>query len=180
MDAISPAPKRLGRRVLQVVLAAAALCIVAGLLLPRSSAPDKAKQIRCVQNLHKAAAGLLRAAVGNDGRFPPTNHWPDALLSAAASGPAWTSEKLICPADTTSRPLPYTTYAFNRALDGKRLAEVDLLTVMLFESAGGWNVSGGQTEVLLSWHNGTVNVALVDGSVQECTPTRLAKLNWGP
>jgi prepilin-type processing-associated H-X9-DG protein len=49
--------------------------------------------------------------------------------------------------------------------------------VLLFETAGGWNQSGGR-ELLTTERHGGCNVAFADGSVRLVKPDELGTLRW--
>jgi prepilin-type processing-associated H-X9-DG protein len=52
---------------------------------------------------------------------------------------------------------------------------------MIFETDGGWNVSGGR-ELLLAKprHGHTVTVGFADGHVEQVPESRLSQLRWNP
>ena len=62
-------------------------------------------------------------------------------------------------------------------------SKIDPQTVMIFESDGGWNASGGP-ELMISrarHERGRVFVvAFADGSVQEVPESQLGTLRWDP
>jgi hypothetical protein len=69
----------------------------------------------------------------------------------------------------------------NRAVAGRTLSTVPPDTVMLFESAGGWNITGGQGDLLSrSPHGRTYVIGLADGSVRQLTQAELPTLRWEP
>lgn len=150
------------------------LAILAAMLLPAlAQAKSRAQTINCVNNMKQLALGVRIYATDNKDQFPPAETWCDAINSTVGS-----PRVFICPA---APPGQRSSYAFNAKLGGKKDGEVNPSTVMIFETAEGWNRSGGPESMLKTpRHNRTFVVAFVDGSVQQVTAARLAQLRWDP
>ena len=77
-----------------------------------------------------------------------------------------------------------SSYAFNTALSGKNLNEVNPGTVIVFETDLGWNGSGGLKDALefLEFFNGhAIAVGTADGAVhQVSSPDQLRRMRWDP
>jgi prepilin-type processing-associated H-X9-DG protein len=54
-------------------------------------------------------------------------------------------------------------------------------TVLIFETDGGWNLSGGP-ELLLNTprHSQSITVGFADGHVEQVKPARVEQLRWDP
>jgi prepilin-type processing-associated H-X9-DG protein len=157
------------------------LPILAAVLLP---ALMKAKQsvhkaqaeggaIRCVSNVQQLALAIRIYSTDNTNHFPSAATWCDAVKSQVGS------EKVFrCPLGDAARRCDY---AFNARLDGIEDSGINGETVLLFETDGGWNASGGP-ELLLRTprHGGVVVVAFADGSVRQIPPEQLVELRWNP
>ncbi|MHC4574111.1 MAG: hypothetical protein ACYS76_08260 [Planctomycetota bacterium] len=131
----------------------------------------------CMSSLHCLAVAANQYAKAHEGYLPSADKWCDLLMETAPS----LSERIFkCPAEKGG----VCNYAFNRKLDGLRLADVPNDVVLLFEANGGWNVSGGQ-ELLTMRHKGTdgvnCNVAFGDFSVRRWPGlTEEKSLRWKP
>lgn len=88
----------------------------------------------------------------------------------------------------SSRTVPFLAnsnqpcgFAFNTNLSGMNIGKINPSTVLLFESDGGWNASGGPQQALQqSQHGRKIVVAFVDGHVETVGPERLDQLRWKP
>ncbi len=145
----------------------------AGLTLPAlAKAKTKAQRINCLSNLKMLGLGLRMYANDNSGKYPLANNWCDAIRNDVSS-----DKPFKCAAASQGQRC---TYAYNAKLSGKREADVDPSTVMLFEIEGGWNISGGPELMLPKARHGGYNVSLADGSVMQVTPSQLSRLRWDP
>jgi len=154
------------------------LPVFAGLMLPAlAKAKQKAIIVNCQYNLRQLATGVLIYAGDNNDRFPPAAGWSDAISNYV--GP---SKVFQCPADTGHR----CSYAFNQALDGKKMSEVNGKTVLFFESDAGWNGAGGSEAAASRGHHNAyvheeiINIVHVDGSIESVPLSQLAALRWNP
>ena len=150
------------------------LLILPAMLLPAlAKAKERAQTINCVNNLKQLGLAVRIYSGDNKDQFPPAATWCDAIRNAAGS------ERIFkCPAGD---PNQKCHYAFNAKLDGIATSKVDPSTVVIFETSGGWNVSGGP-ELMLDHprHGRMFVVALADGSVQQISQARLKALRWDP
>jgi hypothetical protein len=148
--------------------------VMAAMLLPAlAQAKAKAQSINCVNNLKQLAVGVRLYASDNKDQFPPAGTWCDALLQSFG-----TEKVSQCPAGDIGKRCHY---AFNAKLSGMEQDRIDPNTVVLFETEGGWNLSGGP-ELMLQKprHARRYVVVLADGSVQQMTEARLKDLRWDP
>jgi len=101
----------------------------------------------------------------------PLNNWCDTLK------PYYENDKYcLCPKDKTGP----CSYAMNENIPAD---ENDLPPdlVLLFESAPGWNQSGGTDDVVTDRHgekNPGANIAFADGHVEFVKPEDIPTLRW--
>jgi prepilin-type processing-associated H-X9-DG protein len=147
------------------------IAILAGLLLPAlAQAKGKAQQINCMNNLKSMSVGLRLYAGDNGDKLPYATNWCDAIINEVGSPRVYQ-----CPAHDGAR----CSYAYNAAVSGLELDDVDPRTVVLFESNRGWNGAGG-AEAAAKRHPRGVAVAYADGSVETVPVGRLPDLRWNP
>ncbi|MBI3851836.1 MAG: DUF4190 domain-containing protein [Verrucomicrobia bacterium] len=146
---------------------------MAGLTLPAlAKAKQKAQTINCANNMKQLALAVRIYAGDNTDQYPPAATWCDAIQSTVGS-----AKVFQCP----SHPERRSAYAFNRNLDGKKEGEINPRTVLLFESDGGWNGTGGSEQLVAHQHSTrTVNVAFADGSVAQWPRSQLSSQRWEP
>ncbi len=142
------------------------------MLLPvLARAKGRARSTVCAHNLRQLALAVATYADANGDRLPPASTWCDALLPLA--GPA----AFQCPLRAGQR----CGYAFNQALSGKKLGEVNPRMVLLFESDTGWNGTGDARQLAPHGHpSQAVNVAFADFSVQQVKLSEVTSLQWNP
>ena len=154
--------------------------ITAAMLLPAlARAKSKAQTIGCMNNVKQLSLGLMMYANANGDKFPPADRWCDAILKDVGS-----EKVFICPG---ASPDSRCHYAFNQKLGGFSIAKIRSpgRTVMIFESDGGWNASGGR-ELMTQRprHARACVVGFADGHVESLTEyqyrSRLAQLVWDP
>jgi len=148
------------------------LPILAGMMLPAlANAKDKAQTIRCVNNVKQLALALRMYANDNNDTYPKAEKWCDAILNEAG-----TPTIFVCPGANDGQR---SHYAFNAKLSGKKEGDVHPETVMIFECAGGWNISGGKDNAE-KHHRRTYVVGFADGSVRQISEGRIESLRWDP
>jgi prepilin-type processing-associated H-X9-DG protein len=149
------------------------VAIPAAMLLPAlAKAKQKAQTIHCVNNVRQLELVVRMYAEDNKDKFPPAETWCDAIQINAGS-----SKVFQCVVIPDLR----CGYAFNARLSGKKVDEVNLQTVMVFESNAGWNASGGPELMLKSPRHGKrFVVGFADGHVEQVTEARLQQLRWDP
>jgi hypothetical protein len=151
------------------------LCLpfLTALTLPAlARAKQRAQSISCVNNMKQLGLAVKVYALNHNDQFPPAATWCDAILINVGS-----PKVFECPAESGRR----CAYAFNVKLNGKKEAEINPQTVLLFESDAGWNGSGGPGDLKPHQHSSrTVNVALADGAVMQIPRAQLSTLRWEP
>ncbi len=151
--------------------------LFAAMLLPAlAKAKQKATTIQCMNNVKQLNLGLVMYASDYKDQLPAGSNWCDALQQYVASNP----NVFVC---RQGKAGERSHYAFNARLAGVSTRDISApaQTVLLFETEGGWNVSGGK-ELLLATprHNGVYNVGFVDGHVESVRAENMKKLRWDP
>jgi hypothetical protein len=161
-----------------MVLALPAVALVgmsAGLALPAlAKAKSKAQMISCVSNLKQVGLAARIYANDHENHLPPAANWCDALKDQLCSYKTLRDPSVTDPSERCH-------YAYNAKLSGRSEAEVNPLTVMFFETKGGWNQHGGRELLLTSpRHPGVYVIGFADGSVQQVPAARVGTLRWDP
>lgn len=139
-----------------------------------AKAKMRAQTVNCINHEKQLSVAMIMYASDNGGRFPPAATWCDAIKPQVGSAP----DVFHCVGGDASQP---SHYAFNSRLDGREISKVNPNTVMLFETTGGWNQSGGRELMLTrSRHGNMYVVAFADGHVASVSAARLGTLRWEP
>lgn len=149
--------------------------IFLAMLLPAlAEAKQEAQKINCISNVKQLALAEHMYADKNQHHYLAATNWCDVLLKSDAS----LTNVFHCPADATDGRC---SYAFNAQLAGADAGTADPNTVMIFESNGGWNASGGK-ELLLAKprHGHQIAVGFADGHVEAVPESQLDQLRWNP
>jgi prepilin-type processing-associated H-X9-DG protein len=150
------------------------LPVLAAMLLPAlAKAKQKAQTIQCLNNSRQLALAVRIYASENKNQLPPAATWCDAIQRQVGSDRIFKCSA----ADVTER----CSYAFNSKLNGADVDKLDPNTVVIFESSGGWNLSGGR-ELLPqpSRHGGKFIIAFADGHAEVVPESRINALHWDP
>ena len=156
--------------------------IAASMVLPAlAKAKAKANAMKSANNAKQLGLGLIVHTQDNDGRLPTADKWCDAILRDVGT------PVFVSPQDpASSLPIKVgqkvSSYAFNTALSGKNLNEVNPGTVIVFETDLGWNGSGGLKEALefLEFFDGhAIAVGTADGAVRTVSsPDELRRIDY--
>jgi prepilin-type processing-associated H-X9-DG protein len=150
--------------------------IPAAMLLPAlAKAKQKAGSIQCMNSVKQLNLGLIMYADDNKDLFPSGATWCDVLTPYVKNSAAF-----LCP---QGKPGQRCHYAFNAGLAGQSVKDVQAPaeTVLIFETDGGWNLSGGRALLpARPRHSGTYAVGFADGHAEMVRPARLEKLRWEP
>ncbi|HTQ50607.1 MAG TPA: DUF4190 domain-containing protein [Candidatus Acidoferrales bacterium] len=148
--------------------------IYAAMLLPAlSAAKQRAQTIVCVNNEKQLALAIRMYSADNTNHFPPAIQWCDGIKRYVT-----TETPFKCPAANSSSRCDY---AFNARLGGLNETNTAPNTVMIFESDGDWNATGGPERMIgKPRHARMFVVAFADGSVQQVDESRLGTLRWDP
>lgn len=141
-----------------------------------AKARDPAYTIYCISNLKQLCLANVLYAADHNGRLPDANAWCD-LIQTNILG---VQQAFLCPAGNKAARCHYTFNAKLSGVETEAIRKPDQ-TVMLFESQGGWNASGGLEQLLKHpRHLSGIDVGFVDGHTEFVTPTKLDKLVWEP
>jgi prepilin-type processing-associated H-X9-DG protein len=148
--------------------------VFAAMLLPAlARAEQRAQAINCVNNVKQLSVAVRLYAADNKDHYPAATFWCDALRSYVG-----TTNTFHCPKDFSEG---ICSYAFNVQAGGMEAGKVNPETVVIFEAASGWNLSGGPGLILASPRHGRiVVVGFADGHVEQVPASRLSKLRWNP
>jgi prepilin-type processing-associated H-X9-DG protein len=147
------------------IVTASVLMMFFGVVLQRGV--QGASQILCGTNLSRLGTAIRLYSDENDGKYPISSRWCDLLLQ----GGHVTEKHLVCESAKHGR----CHYAMNPNCEPNSPGGM----VLLFETEGGWNQSGGPEILTTENHAGKgCNVLFNDGSVKFVEPEELGKLKW--
>jgi prepilin-type processing-associated H-X9-DG protein len=149
--------------------------LMAAMTLPAlAQAKSRAMNASCMNNAKQLCLAVMLYNGDNNDHLPPAATWCDAISSAVGS-----PKVFKCPAAADQNQRSH--FAFNSRLNGLSVSKIlsPATTVLLFETDGGWNLSGGP-ERLKPHHSGNAIVGFVDGHVELVTPSRFSQLQWDP
>ena len=163
-----------------VVLFTLSLAVLGVAFLHLGCAALVAHQSTCRANLQQLSAAIFLYAQDHDDRFPPTDHWAEAIAPYASkvSTDRASTNPFRCPAASTPG-----SYGMNPALSSLREADLDSPSelVLLFDAdAPARSFTGGPPDVAWRRHGGAPNVAYADGHVRYVTPYMRSRLQWSP
>ncbi len=149
------------------------LGVVAAIVFPAfANAREKARQTSCLSNQRQLATGLLSYAQDNNERFPPRTSWCECV-----SPHIMNHTILSCPSLGGTR----SNYWLNDPVPGRALAEFKkpAEAILQFEARDSWDRTGTETDMEKP-HNGSGNVAFVDGHAKWLSPTSGVTVEWKP
>jgi prepilin-type processing-associated H-X9-DG protein len=163
-----------------VLLALPVLLLGAAIVYPVfAQAREKAIQASCLSNTKSISLRLLIYAQDHDGRLPEADRWTDEIMPYAGN-----KNIFLCPKHSRpGSPQVTCSYAFNRALSGKNIADIKdpAHMILIFESDLGWNGSGDIGRLPAQpRHNRGDNYGFGDGHAQWVARERAETLSWKP
>ena len=159
------------------IIISAVLLLLLVVLVPPAVGKAKAKvlSIACMANAQQINLAVIMHAQANTNTCPPAATWCDAVQGNLVL----TNAFQCLAADKSHR----SHYAFNARLDSLSMDKIKnpAQTVMIFESEGGWNQSGGsELKPRKPRHGRTIIVGFADGHTEAVDESRLAQLQWEP
>ena len=159
--------------------------IAASMLLPAlARAKAKANALKSTYNAGQLTKTMIFTALDNDGNLPDSDKWCDSIFKEVGTLKVFASPQDPFAMSQVDEGIKVSSYAFNKALSGKKEAEVNPNTVMIFETDLGWNGSGGLEDALefLEFFDGqAIAVGTVDGAVRQVSdPFVLRQMRWDP
>jgi hypothetical protein len=124
----------------------------------------------CGENLTQLANALRQYANDHGDILPSATEWCDQVRDYVPTMSVYT-----CPGGNSGQR---SSFALNQAIAGRNQDSLDPTTVLLFESAAGWNASG--TQEIAGSPRGLIHVALINGQVVRVGLDGLAALRWIP
>jgi prepilin-type processing-associated H-X9-DG protein len=148
--------------------------VFAAMLLPALARADqKAQAINCVNNVKQLTLAVRLYAADNKDHYPAATFWCDSLRPYVG-----TTNTFHCPKDFSEG---LCSYAFNVQAGGVETGKISPETVVIFEAASGWNLSGGPGLILANPRHGRMLVVgFADGHVEQVPASRLSQLRWNP
>lgn len=113
-------------------------------------------RVHCCFEMQDLSNATLKYCKQNKGTLPDADAWCDQLIGLAENIEVYYSQKfLVGGHDLDGIPDGrISTFAFNKNLDGYRLADIDRQTVLLFETNLGWNQNGTSAILRPEGHSG--------------------------
>jgi prepilin-type processing-associated H-X9-DG protein len=140
-------------------------------LAPGPIPRERGVQVVCMAHLRSMEVSFKLYADDFDGNLPSVESWCDAL------GKYMVPKNLVCPGSSAMEG--QSSYAMNKFLDDKKLAELPPDLVLLFESKPGWNKTGGPEILTTEHHEGKAcNVLFVDGRIKFVGVDKISELKW--
>jgi len=171
----------IGVAIAAVPLAVAAAASAPSVLPEIERSKARANRMKSINNMRQMSNGLQMYAQENGGKLPPSDKWCDAIM------PYFHGRGFVSPQDSKAvaefaTGKKVSSYAFNAALAGKSLHELDHRTVLVFECNLGWNGTGGLKDLHKNVPPDQWNVTLVDGSSWQTNPNEMqrSQMRWSP
>lgn len=165
-----------GLAIAGLVVSALMVPVSAGMMLPAfAKAKSKAQSIASVNNLKQLGLAARIYSTDHADTFPSAERWTETLRPFLGAN---ADEVLRRPANAGAA----CGYGYNRAVAGKKEAEVDPETVLFFELEMPECDAVGGEELLRHPRSKaeTVVVGYADGSVMQLRMDRLGGLRWEP
>lgn len=126
----------------------------------------------CGKNLKYVSLALRLYADQHDGKCPPAASWCDDVTPFLNK-----PDVLRCPRRSGDR----SGFALNARIAGRTMSAIPPDTILLFESAQGWNAAGDASLLPASApHGGKFTFGFADGSIREVPKEELQDLRWEP
>ena len=157
---------------LRILIMVLAFFVVLFIYLAPGPIPrERSVQIVCMVHLKSMAVSFILYSDDFDGSLPSVESWCDAL------GKYMLPENLICPGSDAKEG--QSSYAMNKYLDVRKLAELPPDLVLLFESEPGWNKAGGPEILTMENHEGKgCSILFADGNVKFIGTDKISELKW--
>ena len=149
-----------------------ALIIIVLALIPTRPPPREfALQVVCSVNLRSLGEATRIYANNYHNKYPTTDKWCDLLLQNTKIA----EKQFVCRGAFRKGDKGRCHYAMNPNCEPNSPTDM----VLLFETKGGWNQSGGPEILTLENHKGKVCCVLFnDGHVEFVKPEKIEKLRW--
>ena len=132
--------------------------------------------VMCKSNLDQLGVHIQIYSDEFDGRYPIPEQWCDLLEKNSEDETEWFRKKLSCIAAVRGGDKASCHYAMNPNCQPNSPNDM----VLLFETKGGWNQSGGAELLTTENHKDKgCNILFNDGRVEFIKPEEIGQLNWG-
>jgi hypothetical protein len=135
----------------------------------------------CVGNLKRLREAMRTYASQNNGQYPDPNQWCDLLSQHVDVD----TDRFLCPGvkrkwrrQVFPLPVPKNERCYY-AMNPNCELNSPKATVLLFETAGGWNKCGGPELMTAENHRGRSCVLFNSGRLEIVSTIEFEKLNWG-
>jgi len=157
--------------ILGIVICSASVFVLIDAFRSSDNRRERYSRIVCASNLRHLWLAVLVYNDENDKKYPVADKWCDLLLEYAQV----TERQFVCKAALRRGDQHRCSYAMNPNCKPSSPNDV----VLLFESKGGWNQSGGTEMLTTENHRGKgCNILFNDGRVEFVKPERLGELKW--
>ena len=155
-----------------VPVAVAAAAAAPSALPALAQAKARANRIKSLNNLSQINRALRAYAENNGGKLPAADKWCDAIMREVQAPILFVSPSDPEAKAKFERGEKVCSYAFNAALAGKSLFEIDHNVVLVFECNLGWNGTGGLADLRKNVPPDQWIISLINGSSRQTNP------NW--
>ncbi len=157
---------------LELLVVIAVIALLMGLLIP---ALDRVRSISprmvCGSNLSALGKAMFIYANDNNDKYPTADKWCDLLIEHTDV----TEKQLVCYGALKQKNKSRCHYALNPNCEPNSSPDL----VLLFDSKGGWNLSGGPELLTTENHEGDgCNILFNDGHVAFITLKGVPELKW--
>ncbi len=159
-----------GFTIFEVILSILIIVAILWYLIPALTCHHKpTKRVVCYNNLKQLGTAMRTYANETGGKYPSANKWCDLIKPYLDRR---VEDKIFqCPSAEKAR----CNYAMNPNCEPNSPPG----TVLLFETKGGWNLSGGLELVTIDNHSGTGCVILFNsGNVNYIVKEKIPNLKW--
>jgi len=163
---------RLTGRVFSISGTVLALIFIACLLIPTEPPlREYSFQVVCSINMKRLGEAMQIYASDYGNKYPTPDKWCDLLLQNTKI----TEKQFVCRGAFRKGDKGRCHYAMNPDCEPNSPPDV----VLLFETKGGWNQSGGLEILTFENHKSKeCNILFNDGHVKSVTPLRMPQLKW--
>jgi len=177
-----PMDPNVGLAIAGVPVAVAAATSAPAALPALARAKAKANRVKSVNNLSQINRALQAYADNHGGKLPPADKWCDAIMREVQVPILFVSPQDPEAMAKFERGEKVCSYAFNAALAGKSLFEIDPNVVLVFECNLGWNGTGGLADLRKHVPPDQWNISTIDGASFQANPNMLQRqqIRWKP
>ena len=177
-----PMDPNVGLAIAGVPVAVAAATAAPAALPALARAKAKANRVKSVNNLSQINRALQAYADNHGGKLPPADKWCDAIMREVQVPILFVSPQDPEAMAKFERGEKVCSYAFNAALAGKSLFEIDPNVVLVFECNLGWNGTGGLADLRKHVPPDQWNISTIDGASFQANPNMLQRqqIRWKP